>query len=307
VNGDDAGQAIDVVITDSVSPGIEEINVDSRLAYRLPRQRFPWVHTAMGKREQMVYSSRRGKYSRSRFPRGGTGDIALDATFRAAVARVSRSGAKLEVRTEDLREKLRKHRSPYLITFVVDNSWSMHVERTLEKTKGVVLALLKDARVYHDKVAMVAFRHSRKPDATVCLPLTTSYAVAAERLRKLALSGTTPLPDAIRKAYGLLRQEINKYRNAIPVMVIITDGLPNIPLRAGGDPYKDISLLCRRLKREGISTIVVDTEPRGSEAASSYCREMAQLSGGVYLPFSGFTPLSIQLALDTRNEQLSAG
>ncbi|MGA2402543.1 MAG: VWA domain-containing protein [Syntrophobacteraceae bacterium] len=296
-----------MVITDSVPPDIEEINVDTRLAYQLPRQRFPWVHTAVGKREQRVYSSLRGKYSRSRFPRGNAGDIALDATLRAAAARVSKSGAKLNVRTEDLRVKLRKHRSPYLITFVVDNSWSMHVEKNLAKTKGVVLALLKDARIYHDKVAMVAFRHNRMPDATVCLPLTTSYTLAAERLRKLALSGTTPLPDAIRKAYGLLRQEVSKYRNAIPVMVIITDGLPNIPLKPGGDPYEDISLLCRHLKREGISTIVVDTEPKGSEAAGSNCREMAELAGGVYLPFSRFTPLSIQSALDQRKEMPSAG
>ncbi len=296
-----------MVITDSVPPDIEEINVDTRLAYQLPRQRFPWVHTAIGKREQMVHSSLRGKYSRSRFPSGNDGGIALDATLRAAAARVSRSRVKLEVRTEDLREKLRKHRSPYIIAFVVDNSWSMHVERTLEKTKGVVLALLKDARVYHDKGAMVAFRHNRQPDATVCLPLTTSYTLAAERLRNLALSGTTPLPDAIRKAYGLLRREVGKYRNAIPVMVIITDGLPNIPLQRGGDPYKDISLLCRRLKREGISTIVVDTETKGTEAAGSNCREMAELAGGVYLPFSRFTPLGIQSALNQRKEMPSSG
>jgi magnesium chelatase subunit D len=295
------------VITDSVTPGIEEVSVDTRLAYRLPKQRFPWMHSSVGKREQMVYSSVRGKYSRSRFPRGNDGDIALDATLRAAAARMCRPGGRLEVRTEDLREKVRKHRSPYLIAFVLDNSWSMHVERNLEKTKGIVLDLLKDASIYHDKVAMVAFRNSRQPDATVCLPLTTSYALAAERLRKLTLSGTTPLPDAIRKAHGHLHQEVSKYRNAIPVIVIITDGLPNIPLRPGGDPYKDISLLCRRLRREGISTIVVDTEPKGVEASGSNCREMAELAGGVYLPFSKFTSSSIQRALDQGKDMPSAG
>jgi magnesium chelatase subunit D len=292
------------VIADPVAPDIEEMSVDTRLAYQLHGRNYPWVHTAVGKREQMVRCPLRGKYSRSRFPVGNSSDIALDATLRAAAARTATSGTRIEVRAEDLREKLRKHHSPYLIAFVVDNSWSMHVERTIEKTKGVVFALLQDASVYHDKVAMVAFRHNRRPDATVWLPLTASYTLAAERLRKIALSGTTPLPDGILKAYRLLRQEVNKYRNAIPVMVIITDGLPNIPLKPGGDPYRDISLLCRHLKREQISTIVVDVEPKGIEAAGSNCRRMAEMAGGVYLPFSKFTSSSITAAVEKGNYEL---
>lgn len=203
----------------------------------------------------------------------------------------------MEIHPQDLRQKVRRHRSPFVIVFVVDNSWSMHVETTLEKTKGTVLELLKDARTYHDKVALIAFRHSRRPDATVCLPPTTSYTLAADRLRQVPLSGSTPLPDGIRKGYWLLRQERIKYHNAIPVMVIITDGLPNVPLRPGGDPYEDVALLCRRLRWEGIATIIVDTEPSGSAAGRSNCREMASLSKGKYLSLSSLTRQSIEEAL----------
>jgi magnesium chelatase subunit D len=263
-------------------------------------QRIPCIHTTVGKRDEAVISSIRGKYSSSKFPKGHANDIAMDATLRAAAARLSAAKTKeLKVDPQDVRVKIRRHRSPYVIVFVVDNSWSMHVETTLELTKGVVLELLKDAHVCHDKVAMVAFRHNRNPDATVCLPLTNSYALAAERLRKIPLSGTTPLPDGIRKAFRLLRQERGKYHNAVPVMVIITDGLPNIPIRRGEDPCDEIVLLCRNLRRDDVFTIVVDTEPSGSAAGPSNCRQMATVSGGKYLPLSKLTSRSIQEALSS--------
>jgi magnesium chelatase subunit D len=203
----------------------------------------------------------------------------------------------LEVRPEDLRERIRRHRSPYIIAFVLDNSWSIHVERTLETTKGVVLALLKDARTFRDKVALVAFRHSRRPDATVCLPPTNSYARAVEGLKKIPLCGCTPLSDALSKAYRLLRQTRIKYQNAIPVMVIITDGLPNAPCLPNGDPYEEVRQVSRRLRWESIPTVVVDTEPQGSDTPRSVCQEMASLSGGRYLTLSQLNLESIEAAV----------
>jgi magnesium chelatase subunit D len=202
----------------------------------------------------------------------------------------------LTVQPEDLRTKVRRSRSPFVIAFVLDNSWSMHVEMTLERTKGIVLDLLRDARTHRDKAALLAFRHNRRPDATICLPLTSSYTLAVDRLRKVPLSGTTPLPDGIRKAYHLLHRERAKYHNAIPVMVIISDGLPNVPIRVGADPYEEVALLCKHLRCEGIATIVVDTEPSGVTAGRSNCRQMAAQSGGVYLPLSLLTRESIERA-----------
>ncbi|NIQ39465.1 MAG: VWA domain-containing protein [Proteobacteria bacterium] len=231
-------------------------------------------------------------------PVGLISDVALDATLRATAARrLTHPRGPITVRPEDLREKIRRHRSPYFIVFVVDNSWSIHVDTSLERTKGVVLELLKDARIHHDKVAMVAFRHNRRPDSTICLPPTNSYTRAAECLQKIPLSGSTPLPDAISKAYHLLRQTLIKYQNAIPAIVIITDGIANIPIRPGGDPYDEIFRLCRHLKWGNIATVIVDTEPTRSEAAGNHCRQMAVASGGTYLTLSELTRQSIEEAV----------
>lgn len=290
----------------SSSSDIGEAELNIQTLFQLDRRRAPMVRSAAGKREREVISHWRGKYTRSKFPRRYMGDVALDATLRAAAARTVVQRAKsLDIRPEDLREKVRRHHSPFVIAFVMDNSWSIHIDATLERTKGIILELLKDARAHRDKVALVAFRHSRSPEATVCLPPTISYALAAERLRKIPLSGSTPLPDGIRKASFLLHQEWVKYQNAIPVLVVITDGLPNVPIRRGGDPYKEIALLCRHLRWESITTIVVDTEPSGPTAGRSNCREMASLSRGKYLPLSELTRQSIEEAVASRQGRLA--
>ena len=224
--------------------------------------------------------------------------MALDATLRAAACRFAgRPRESLKIHPEDLREKIRRHRSPYMMVFVLDNSWSVHVDKTLEATKGVVLSFLKDAKIHKDKISLVAFRHSRKPDATVCLPPTSSYNRASSRLRKIPLTGSTPLPDALLKAYRLIYQARIQYQNAIPVMVIVTDGLPNASIQPKGDPYAELGLLCRRLRREGIPTLVVDTESEGIDSARSACREMAALSGGRYLSLSDLSTESIETAV----------
>ena len=208
------------MLRDSLIVDLGPSEVDPTQAFRLQRHITPQVHSAVGKREERVDTPLRGKYSRARFPRGPVHDCALDATLRAAAARNAGAGAApLKILPQDLREKARRHRSPYAIVFVVDNSWSMHVETTVERTKGAVLDFLKDASTYHDKVGLIAFRHNRIPDATVCLPLTNSYSLATERLRRIPLSGTTPLPDGFRKALRLLRQERGKYHNALPLIV----------------------------------------------------------------------------------------
>ncbi|MGC8873192.1 MAG: VWA domain-containing protein [Chloroflexia bacterium] len=256
------------------------------------------MRAASGLRDAAIVHRRRGKYTRPRFPNHAVEDVALDATLRAAAARtVARGLAVLAVQPEDLREKVRRHRSPYVIAFVVDNSWSIHVEKTLERVKAVVLDLLRDAYHHHDRIALVAFRHSRKPDAAVFLPPTSSLARAAARLRRIPVSGSTPLPDAIWKACRLLCLERLKHRNAIPVLALVTDGLPNVAIRPGDDPYEEVAQLCRRLVWERIATLVVDTEPTGHEAGRSNCRQMAALSRGKYLTLSRLTRRALQQAL----------
>jgi magnesium chelatase subunit D len=172
---------------------------------------------------------------------------------------------------------VREHRSPYAVCFVLDNSWSIHAERMVEKAKGVVFALLEEASTRGDRVALVAFRGG-VAEATLALPLTKSLALARHRLAKVPLAGQTPLADALRVGRTLLRQELFKHPNAVPLLVAVTDGLPTAALRPGGDPLADALAEARALRRTHVLCVVADTSGEGHAA------ELASAAGGVCVP-----------------------
>jgi len=181
-----------------------------------------------------------------------------------------------------MRRKVRASRVPFDVCFVVDNSYSLQAEAMVERVKGLAFRLLEDAAGRGDRVALVAFR-SGLPRATVALRPTGSLRLAARRLREIPLSGRTPLAHALLEARSLLRQEAFKRANARPIVVALTDGVPNVPLRAGGDPVADALAAAAQLRRAHIPLVVVDAGRPGAGAAS-VGRELATAGGGVHLP-----------------------
>jgi Mg-chelatase subunit ChlD len=219
--------------------------------------------------------------------------VAFDATLRAAALRSGRSPVR--VQPADLRRRIREHRSPLTVCFVVDNSWSVHAERMVEKVKGAVFGLLDEATGRGDKVALVAFRGGIA-EATVALPPTRSRAFAERRLREIPLSGQTPLGDALRRARLLLRAELLKHPNAVPLVVVVSDGLPTVPLRPGGDAVADVLAEGRSLRRARIGCVLVEVaSPTGG------CTEaFAEASAGIVLPLARLVPGAL---LATMGEQ----
>ena len=188
------------------------------------------------------------------------------------------------MRPEDLRRKVRRHRSPYAVCFVVDNSWSVHAERMVEKVKGIVFRLLEDATGHGDRIALVAFRGG-VPEATVALPFTSSPVLAFHRLRRIPLSGQTPLADALRRARALLRQELHKHPNSVPLLVVVTDGRPTVPLHRGTDPAADVLAQGHALRRARVPCIVADTS-----TGDGCAEELARSARGLWLPVADLAP-----------------
>jgi Mg-chelatase subunit ChlD len=233
----------------------------------------------LGRRARSLVARRRGKYTRHRLARPGDRDLALDATLRAAALRSGR--APLEVMPEDLRRRIREHRSPFSVCFVVDNSWSVHAERMVEKVKGVVFELLQDATRRGDKVSLVAFKGG-VAEATVALPPSGSCALARRRLEEIPLSGQTPLADALRRARLLLRGELLRHPNAVPLVVVVSDGLPTVPVRRGADPAADALAEGRALRRARIGCVVAEVAGPQQGCAAA----LAQAAGGVVIPLA---------------------
>jgi magnesium chelatase subunit D len=272
-------------------PAVEAVRVDVAQIFERKLPRDSLERARLGRRARSLVSLRKGKYARPRLPRGPVADVAVDATLRAAAIRQRRGP--IAVEAGDLRRKLRFHRSPFAVCFVLDNSWSIHADRMVERAKGVVLRLLEDATTRGDRISLVAFRGG-VPEATVVLPPTSSLALAYKRLRRIPLSGQTPLADALRRARIVLRQELFKYPNAVPLVVVVTDGLPTVPLVRGGDALGDVLAEARRLKRERILCVVADTAPDAGGAAA----EIARAAGGDHVLLEQLAAESLVDALE---------
>jgi magnesium chelatase subunit ChlD-like protein len=275
------------------APAVESIRVDAGRVFDHRRRTDRLERARLGRRARSFVGRRRGKYSRHRLARAGDADLAFDATLRAAAARGGR--VPLEIRAQDLRRKVREHRSPFSVCFVVDNSWSVHAERMVEKVKGIVFELLDDAARRGDKVSLVAFKGGLA-EATVALPPTSSRALARRRLEEIPLSGQTPLGDALRRARLLLRGELLRHPNAVPLVVVVSDGLPTVPVRRGADPVADLLLEGRALRRARVGCVVA--EVAGQEQGCALA--LAEASGGTRLPLG---ELAAGVLLETVEER----
>jgi len=214
-----------------------------------------------GRRSRSRVSGLQGRYVKSTQPRG-TGDVALDATLRAAAPyqRWRQSRCAVAIEPQDIREKVRERRIGNFLLFVVDASGSMGARARMVATKGTIMSLLVDAYQKRDKVAMIAFN---KAEARLALPPTSSIDTAARLLAELPVGGRTPLAAALLKAAEVLRSQLVRDPTSRPMMILITDGRCNVPLD-GGKPIEECLELSRRLGRDRrIRTIVVDTEEQG--------------------------------------------
>ena len=231
-----------------------------------------------GKRLRARSLDKVGAYVTSTLPRDKPRDIALDATIRAAAIHSKNRSVKdraVEITDEDLREKVRYRKTSSLIVLVVDASGSMAALRRMEVAKGVAFALLQDAYIHRDRVAFVAFRGS---SAELLLPPTNNVDLAARVLEKLPTGGKTPLPAGLFKALEVVRQEKRKRSSIKALIVLITDGKANVPLR--GNIRDEIYEIGNEIKRTGASTLIIDTSH--DSFSPSYIEDLVRATEAKY-------------------------
>ncbi|MGQ9566028.1 MAG: vWA domain-containing protein, partial [Candidatus Bathyarchaeales archaeon] len=235
-----------------------------------------------GKRAETITTLHRGRPHGWRIPKGKPQDIHLPATIRAAAVRQKfrvrepSLGAAVVIGVEDVRENLRRYKAPMTIVFVVDVSGSMMMN--IDAVKAALMRLHSDAYRYRDRVGIVALKDT---GAVVAQHPITNLRVVANRLLGLKVSGYTPLASGMLKAWEVLKEARRRDSSTIPVMVIITDGSANVPLmkslesgevrlideaRVAVREYeslaiRDVLSVSKLVKREGIHTIVINTNP----------------------------------------------
>jgi Mg-chelatase subunit ChlD len=160
------------------------------------------------------------------------------------------------------------------MVFVVDLSGSMLLN--LKAVKEALLRLHSDAHRYRDRVGIVALKDF---GSIVIQHPITNLRVVANKLASLRVSGYTPLASGMLKAREVLKEAERRDPSTVPVMVIVTDGSANVPLKKSLETgeernieearvivreYEDLAVqdvfsVSQMIKREGINTIVVNT------------------------------------------------
>jgi len=260
--------------------GIAKIVSPSKFFLKIGKVKSKGMHVYAGRRAHVVTALHRGKPYGWKIPKGRPVDIHLPASIRES-ARKQKSREKpvdlaIKLCVEDIREKLRLYRAPATIVFVVDLSGSMLLN--IEPVREALLGLHHDAYRCRDRVGIVALKDM---GAVVVQHPITNLRVVAKKLIDLKVSGYTPLAAGILKAWEVLKEEKRRNPSIIPIMVIITDGSANVPLRRSLETgevrqieetcvilreyeelaVRDVMSVSKLVKQEGIHTIVVNTNP----------------------------------------------
>ena len=211
-----------------------------------------------GRRMMVESSDSSGRYARSRIPSEKTHDIAFDATIRAAAPyQRSRDHTDLaiNIKKQDVREKVREMRAGCTILFLVDASGSLGVRKRMTAVKGAILSMLRDSYVKRDRIGLMAFR---RDSAELVLPPTRSVEYSYKKLEEMPTGGKTPLAEALVTVNEYMTAYSRSHVGEMCYIVLITDGRANVPLKEGAKPNEEVLNMAEDLSIPQVKWVVID-------------------------------------------------
>jgi magnesium chelatase subunit D len=222
------------------------------------------VRTESGRRFTSLTARRSGRSPRARQASPPT-DIAFAATIRAAAPfqrqRGRAAGDRLQLRADDLRQKVRERKTRALLIFVIDGSDSVMARQFMLRMKRVLLALLHNAYTKRDRVALLVFRFAQ---CRLELPPTRNFSSARRCVEKLYIGGCTPLATGLLEGLRLAESERLRDDSVKPLLIILTDGLANIDLSGNmrsDTPWRDALHVAREIALRRLPAVMIDTHP----------------------------------------------
>ena len=174
--------------------------------------------------------------------------------------------------TPSLRYKQLARKTGRLFILAIDASGSMARNR-IAQAKGAAVHLLNQSYIKRDRVAIVGFRGT---NAEVLLPPSKSMLRASRVLDSLPVGGGTPFSAALSMSLDLAKRAsvsgaAGSTSDASEIFLLIfTDGQANVPTRFNGNGSrsqrqeminKELANLGLELKRLGVHTVIIDTQP----------------------------------------------
>jgi Mg-chelatase subunit ChlI/Mg-chelatase subunit ChlD len=259
-----------------------------------------------GRRAKAISFSSRGRYAWYQAPKGKPRDVALVPTLRAAALHQPERrgrGPRTVIRPEDIRVKVREYHAPFSIVLLVDMSLSM-----IESVGNIVETIYtfhRDVYRRRDRVGLIVFKGSKA--FTIQHP-TKNLDLVVEKLRKVGASDFTPMAAGLLEAWKALKREKLRNRDAVPHLVVVSDGIANVPLdvplspltrrRYTSDAQADSFDVARLIAKEGHRVYVVNTSHSKAEAdarplilegrrlrytPTQFLVELARLTKGSYI------------------------
>lgn len=248
---------------DQMAPEEQISDIDKN--FRLPKMVLDLgkdrsIRRGSGKRSTTKTDLKQGRYVRAEIPKIKVEDLAFDATIRAAAPfqRMREdNGCALNIKSEDLRQKVREKRIGNTFLFAVDASGSMGARERMRAVKGAIFYMLQEAYQKRDRVGMVAFRRQK---AEVLLPVTRSVDLAQKCLAEMPTGGKTPLADGLATSLLTLGRLNKKDGELEPVLIVVTDGRANAIEENGSDPVESALKIAEKIRKAKITSVVIDTE-----------------------------------------------
>ena len=217
------------------------------------------IRRGSGKRSTTRTDYKQGRYVRAELPKGKVEDLAFDATIRAAAPMQKLredNGCALNIKSEDMRQKVREKRIGNTFLFAVDASGSMGARERMRAVKGAIFYMLQEAYQKRDRVGMIDFRRQA---AELLLPITRSVDMAQKCLAQMPTGGKTPLADGLSKALLTLSLLNKRDKEMEPVLILLTDGRANA-VAEGDDPIASALKMAEKIREAKITALVIDTE-----------------------------------------------
>ncbi|MCD6480177.1 VWA domain-containing protein, partial [Candidatus Bathyarchaeota archaeon] len=225
-----------------------------------------------GRGRRLRYTSRLGRYAWHRIPRGRPMDIALIPTIKAAALRGPSPGKpRIRIRPEDLREKVREYRAPQSIILLIDVSLSM-IE-SMGNLIEAIYTLHSDVYRRRDRVGLIVFKGSR---AYTLQHPTTNLDLVVEKLKNVGASDFTPMAAGLLEALKMIKRERMRNREAAIHLIVISDGIVNVPLQRPISPLSrrrylseaqaDALDVARLIAKEGVMAHVINTNHSEEDA-----------------------------------------
>jgi len=235
------------------------IDMDVSPIFRYLKQKQKVVnYTGRGTRVRL-HTKSKGRYIYAQKPRGKPHSIAFDASIKSHF--INNTGASGNLQTilqershdsnlavnlkiDDIREKINVVKAPISLYFIVDASASMR--RTLDQTIKIIQSVHAEGYKKKDKVSVISFQGK---DVAILQRPAVSFSVGLSKLKNLEATSYTPLASALKKTLTMIQQEKIKGFN-LPIIIILSDLGANISLKHPGlnaSSSKDFHIISEEL------------------------------------------------------------